>query len=202
VAASKRKQTGAPRKDLAASRAVARHKATGEPLAACAKAEGISAQTAYNELNRLELVAALPPTPASRLGPSSAPHGASAEAEPTDEEIANIDTLEVGRSIMLTLWRRYKADKNDDAVNKILAAIQRIEQIERSRPRVTPPDEVTRRLVEVRERAEERILAIVVEKEAKLAADMEAFATWAREAFGELGGAEAVRRLKALLGVT
>ncbi len=203
MAATKGKRPAPPRKDLAASRAVARHKATGEPLVACAKAEGVSPQTAYNELRRMEAVAGLPSPVVSRPGLASGQPGGKdgpEEPEPTDEEIASIDTLEVGRSIMLTMFRRFKASGNEDAVSKILAAIQRIEQIERNRPRVVAPDEVTRRLVEVREEAEKRILAIVIEREEKLARDRADFEAWARGAFGELGGAEAVRRVDAMLG--
>jgi hypothetical protein len=168
VAATKRKHKGGPpRKDLAASRAVARHKATGEPLAACAKAEGIAAQTAYNELNRLELVAAIPATRSARLAASTLPHEASEESEPTDDEIASVDTLEVARSILIILRKRFKVlgdgENPGPLAEKILSAVARIEQIEKNRPRPPAPDEVTRRLVEVRDKAIERFAILARE---------------------------------------
>jgi hypothetical protein len=194
------KGIGRPRKDLAAARAVARAQRTGESLEDAARAEGVSRAKAYQERARL---ADLPAPVASRPEPATGQPGGAAgqeEPEPTDDEIANIDTLEVGRSIMLTMWRRFKASGNEDAVNKILAAIQRIEQIEKNRPRPVPVDEVTRRLVEVREKAEERILAIVVEKEAKLAQDRAELAAWASANLGPLIAAELGRRVDAMLG--
>ncbi len=155
--------------------------------------------------------------PRATATPSPAAPPPPSDPDPSLDAIGHLDTREEAEAI----YRDVRGRMSDGTVacpgcgaavpigadpvrfaslaEKGLAAISRIEQIDKNRPRVEKPDEVTRRLVEVREAAERRVLAIVEQREAKLAADREAFAAWARGAFGEMGGAEAVRRVDAML---
>jgi hypothetical protein len=85
-------------------------------------------------------------------------------SEPTEDEIAKVDTLEVARSLLLTLRRRFNAAdalRVGPLAEKILSAVNRIEQIERNRPRPPSVDEVNRRLQVVRADVLERIESTV-----------------------------------------
>lgn len=75
------------------------------------------------------------------------------------EQIEALDTREEALAILRDI--RSKMRLADDVrygslAEKALSAINRIEQIDRRRPAPPAPDEVTRRLVEVRDRAIER----------------------------------------------
>jgi hypothetical protein len=125
------------------------------------------------------------------------------EPEPTDAEIARVDTREEAEAIYADLRRRMLvADEVRYAslAQKALDALNRIEQIDKRRPQPPTQDEVTRRIVDVRDKAIERIGILTSDAAAKLARDREAFAAWCAQTLAPAHAAEVVGRVNAMLG--
>jgi len=164
---------------------------------------GLSASTLYA---RLGTPGTRPPSkPASASSTPAAPTPAPppAELEPTADEIARVDTREEALATLRLLKGRLAVA--DDVrfaslAGKVLDAINRLEQIDRRRPQPPTADEVTARIVAVRDAAIARIGLLTSDAAAKLARDREAFATWCAQTLAPAHAAEVTARVNAMLG--
>lgn len=141
--------------------------------------------------------AAAPPAPVAPAAPEPPP----SSPEPTVEQIEALDTREEAEALYREVrGRMATADevRYGALAEKSLAALHRIEQIDARRPKPQAPDEVTRRIVEVRHAAVSRAGILTSERAARFVAGREAFSAWC----ASLGpfGAEVRARVDAMLG--
>jgi hypothetical protein len=149
---------------------------------------------------------------------ASPPPSPPSDPEPSVEQIDRIDTREEAEAIYRDVRARMaggtvRCPQCEGAVpvgadpvrfaslaEKGLAALNRIEQIDARRPKPPSVDEVTRRIVEVADRAVERIGVLVSEEAMDFAAARAEHEAW----LATLGtiGSEAVRRLGLVLDGT
>ena len=111
------------------------------------------------------------------------------------------DTLSVAWDLLAKLtgiFDTLQPHQRGPLAEKMLGAVNRIEQIERGRPREEKPDEVVRRIAAIADQARARALPKIREASARLVAERDALA--ADVLAGKLAPVDVVARVDAMLG--